>query len=89
MSGCPSGCGSQSCATGCARVEGVEPRFADVEQVLLSRSPVDTERLEWVLPIVTGDDDEVASRRTAALAQGLLRSLSGRELIDFARQISP
>lgn len=79
----PTGCGGPTCTEGC--LDHAEPRFADVEQVLISRDPADTDRLDWVLPIVSGDDDAVANRRTAALAAGLVRGLSGRELVDFAR----
>lgn len=55
-------------------------RFADVEEALRDR-----ERLEWLLPVVSGDDNATADTRTAFLAAGLLQRLSGRALVDWAR----
>lgn len=66
------------------REDGPAVLFADVEAGLH-----DKERLDWVMPIVDGTDDHVATRRTLALARCLMRGLSGRELIDAARQACP
>lgn len=54
-------------------------RFADIEPALQ-----DTQRLQWVLPIIDGADDRVANQRTAALAIGLQRGLRGIPLVDYA-----
>lgn len=56
--------------------------FADVEEALHDR-----ERLEWLLPVISGNDDDLANERTARLATGIVRGLQGRELVDFARGV--
>lgn len=58
--------------------------FADVEPALRS-----TDRLEWLLPIVDGCDDETANRRTAALAGGIIAGLTGLALVDAAMLACP
>lgn len=76
--------GPQRYAVGAANPEGPAVLFADVEPALR-----DSARLEWLLPIVSGDDDTVANRRTAALAAGLLVGLSGIPLVDYAMEGCP
>lgn len=45
----------------------------------------DTHRLEWLLPILNGEDDDEANRRTAMLGLALTQGLAGRAAIDKAR----
>ena len=47
----------------------------------------DTARLDWVLPIITGEDDAIANNRTIALAGCLAHGRNGRETIDLARKV--
>lgn len=44
----------------------------------------DVTRFAWVLPIVSGDDDETGDTRSAALCLALLQGLTGRAAIDAA-----
>jgi len=44
----------------------------------------DAERLEFLLPVVTGDDSHDAIVRTTAIAAALLQGFSGRAAIDAA-----
>ena len=44
----------------------------------------DAERLEFLLPVVTGDDSHDAIMRTTAIAAALLQGFSGRAAIDAA-----
>ena len=48
----------------------------------------DTARLDWVLPIITGEDDAITNNRTIALAGCLAHGRNGRETIDFARKVA-
>lgn len=47
----------------------------------------DTARLDWVLPIITGEDDAIANNRTIALAGCLAHGRNGRDTIDLARKV--
>lgn len=47
----------------------------------------DTARLDWVLPIITGEDDDTANNRTIALAGCLAHGRNGRDTIDLARKV--
>lgn len=49
--------------------------------------PTDTQRIDWVLEVITGGDNEEASRKTYALAQALMTGLEGRALIDKAMSL--
>lgn len=53
--------------------------------------PTDTQRLEWVLPLLSLDDGDGApgNRRTVALASALVLGKSGRDAIDFAMEGFP
>ncbi len=44
----------------------------------------DAARLEWVLPIVTGEDDAVTNERTLRVGTILYSGLTGRAAIDEA-----
>lgn len=46
--------------------------------------PTDTQRLEWLLPVVSGGISAEADRRTLALGTALISGLEGRALIDKA-----
>lgn len=60
-------------------------RYADVEEALQ-----DKDRLEWLLPVIAGTpDDKVGYHRALALAAGVTRGLTGRTLVDWAREGSP
>lgn len=58
--------------------------FADIEPALR-----DADRFAWLLPVIGGDDDDVANARTQALAAGLLCGKTGVALVDFARERCP
>lgn len=64
--------------------DGPAVLFADVEPVLR-----DQQRLDWVLPIVSGSDEATANRRTLALAIELISGKQDRELIDAAMARCP
>jgi hypothetical protein len=64
--------------------QGPAVLFADVEHALR-----DSTRLMWLLPIISGDDDTVANRRTAALGAGLRLGLTGLSLVDYAMEGCP
>ena len=49
----------------------------------------DRKRLEWLLPVIGGEDDGVANARAATLALGITRGLEGITLVDFAMKESP
>lgn len=42
-------------------------------------------RQEWMLPILSGSDDDIANKRTLALAASLMKGLDGVAAIDDAR----
>ncbi len=44
----------------------------------------DKDRLEWILPIVTGVDSDNADWKTMAIAEALMAGLDGRDAIDRA-----
>ena len=48
----------------------------------------DTQRLEWLLPVMSLDDDpaRVGDRRTIALAAAFMLGKTGRDAIDFAME---
>ena len=58
--------------------------FADVEGALQ-----DSERLAWLMPVLTGGDDHVANMRTECLAAGLRIGLRDTALVDWAREGCP
>lgn len=51
----------------------------------------DTQRLEWLLPVMAAVDDpaRVGDKRTVALSAAFVLGKSGREAIDFAMEGSP
>lgn len=51
--------------------------------------PDDGALLDWVLPIVTGGDDDTTNRRTAAVFRALLTGKDGREALRHARALAP
>jgi hypothetical protein len=71
------------------------PHFADIGDGLLeaadrlARMREDVARLEWVLPMLTGEDNPIADARTRAMGLALIRKLNGREAIDAARKECP
>ena len=48
--------------------------------------PTDTQRLDWLMPVVSGEDGQVATQRTIALGLMLLSGLEGRAAIDKAME---
>lgn len=48
----------------------------------------DTQRLDWLLPVMSMDADpaRVGDKRTVALAAAFMLGKSGREAIDFAME---
>ena len=51
----------------------------------------DTQRLDWLLPVMAALDDpaHVGDKRTVALSAAFMLGKSGREAIDFAMEGSP
>lgn len=49
-------------------------------------TPTDTQRLDWLLPIVSGEDNQISTQRTIALALMLVNGLEGRPAIDKAME---
>ena len=49
-----------------------------------SKTPTDTERLDWVLSFAGGDDNPLADKRTMLLAMQLIAGLDGRAAVDAA-----
>lgn len=47
-------------------------------------SETDSERLTWLLPVITGEQSLVADTRTAALGACLMVGLDGRKAVDRA-----
>lgn len=55
-------------------------RFVDVEQAL-----ADSEMLDWLMPIICGNDTTDADGKTERLVRGLTQHrLTGRELVRWA-----
>jgi hypothetical protein len=65
-------------------VNAPDVRFADVEPALR-----DSTMLEWLLPVIQGDDGAEPQRRLEALAAGLIVGLSGRDLVTYAMEGCP
>jgi hypothetical protein len=71
------------------------PHLADIGDGLLeaadrlARMREDVARLEWLLPVIGGDDTPIANARTLALGKALMNKLDGREAIDAARKECP
>lgn len=60
-------------------------------QILSEPDYTDTQRLEWMLPLMSVVDDPtgLGEKRTAALAAALMLGKNGRDAIDFAMEGSP
>lgn len=63
---------------------GVAVRFTDIEPALR-----DSAMLEWLLPVLGGDNTALADRRAAALGAGILVGLAGRDLVTYAMEGCP
>jgi hypothetical protein len=77
-------------------IKVTHPHFSDIGDGLLEAAQrlaamrEDVARLEWVLPLVTGEpDNPIADVRTRALVRALGRKLDGRDAIDAARKEFP
>jgi len=46
-------------------------------------------RCAWLLPLITGAEDENTEAKTLALAQALLLGMDGNDAIDAARKAVP
>ena len=46
-------------------------------------------RCAWLLPIITGAEDENTEAKTLALAQALLLGMVGNDAVDAARKVAP
>jgi hypothetical protein len=69
---------------------GARPQWKPWPQPVIA--PVtDTQRLDWLLPLVTVLDDpnNLGGPRTKALAAALVLGKSGRDAIDYAMEGSP
>ena len=49
-----------------------------------TKTPTDTERLDWVLSFAGGDDTPLADKRTVLLAMQLMAGIEGRAAVDAA-----
>lgn len=68
-----------------AAVRGVVAEHGTSEQVYaFDRIVARLARYEWVLPIVSGDDDALATRRTMALMGPIVAGVPGDEAIAAA-----
>ena len=43
-------------------------------------------RFDWVLPVIAGNDEELANDRTLKLAQAMMLGLKGEAIVDKAMQ---
>lgn len=50
---------------------------------------VDKELLDWALPILTGEDEATADRRTQAVTTALLAGKTGLDVLTYARLLAP
>ncbi len=64
--------------------DGCAVLFADVEPALRDRV-----MLEWLLPVIQGDEGAEPQRRLEALAAGLIVGLTGRDLVTYAMEGCP
>ncbi len=46
--------------------------------------PTDTQRLDWLIPVITGEDTPETNVRTLQIGRQILRGKSGRDAIDGA-----
>lgn len=58
--------------------------FKDIEDALTDRK-----MLDWVMPIIGGEDTRETERKTTALMHGLVRGHTGRALLVFAMELAP
>ncbi len=49
----------------------------------------DAARFNWALPILSGDDDNIANHRALALGLKLMQGMSATDAIDAARKETP
>lgn len=49
----------------------------------------DAARLNWALPILVGDDSDLANARALALAAQLIKGLDGKPALDAAMKAAP
>jgi hypothetical protein len=49
--------------------------------------PTDTQRIDWLLDVITGGDTAEADRKTYTLAKAMMTGLEGRALIDKAMSL--
>ena len=49
----------------------------------------DAARFNWALPILSGDDDNIANHRALALGLKLMQGMSTTDAIDAARKETP
>ena len=81
--------GDESPCRGCTGFDKWEPEpppTPSTEELL-----ADQRRLEWLLTVMSLEDDqgEVGGPRTAALGAALMLGKTGRDAIDFAMEGSP
>lgn len=62
--------------------DGAAVLFKDVEEALK-----DSAMLEWLLPLICGEDTVVANSRACFLGMGLAQRLDGRDLVRYAQLI--
>jgi hypothetical protein len=49
--------------------------------------PTDTQRMDWVLEVLSGDESAEADRKTYAMAKALTLGLVGRAMLDKAMSL--
>lgn len=51
---------------------------------LIEQLKSDRERVDWIMPIISGDDEDEPNLRTFLVGLALVKGLRGREAIDDA-----
>lgn len=67
--------------------------YADQKRAALLKAvealAADAARFNWALPILSGDDDNIANHRALALGLKLMQGMSATDAIDAARKETP
>lgn len=74
---------TQACYTAAGHIESQQQRIEALERELAEASK-DAARFQWILPILTGDDDGQANVKTMKLAGALMVGLDGIAAVDAA-----
>ncbi len=75
---------------GCiAPAEDMAQNFEHITKITTpdDTTPTDSQRVEWLLPVVTGEESFTANQRTAILGACLMAGLDGRKALDRAMEM--